>query len=137
MAAAAAGVVVVVVLVVVVVVVVVVLVVLHMMLHPLSSRSQSSVRLHGSQRWARIHMPRVESWQQTGRHRGLCGTIRVCVYSYIFYSYRCPRGQQPIFPPLNQILSPTTYESNRRTPFSFSPANEGTMRVPLNSYIAA
>ena len=32
---------------------------------------------------------------------------------------RCPRGQQPIFPPLDQILSPTTYESNRGSAISF------------------
>ena len=36
---------------------------------------------------------------------------------------RCPRGQQPIFLPLNtrQILSPTTYESYRGSLISFPP----------------
>ena len=49
----------------------------------------------------------------------------MCVFLY--FLYRCPRGQQPIFPPLNRVLSPTTYRSNRGSPFSFPPyppANE-------------
>ena len=38
-------------------------------------------------------------------------------------AYRCPRGQKPIFPPLNsrQTLSPTTYELYRGSLISFPP----------------
>ena len=34
---------------------------------------------------------------------------------------RCPRGQQPIFPPFNQILSSTASASNPRLPYLLHP----------------
>ena len=45
---------------------------------------------------------------------------------------RCPRGQQPIFPPLNtrQILSPTTYESYRGSLISFPPVPPDKEKTP-------